>query len=84
MGIFSWIFVGLIAGWLSGLVMKGGGYGCIGNIILGIIGGLVGGFLASALFEIEDPVTGINPTTIVVAMLGAISVIAAVRLLRRI
>lgn len=50
MGIISWLIVGLIAGWLTGLVMKGGGYGLVGDIILGIVGALIGGFLASALF----------------------------------
>jgi len=37
-----WIFVGLIAGWLAGQVMKGGGYGMLVDIILGILGGIVG------------------------------------------
>ena len=81
MGIISWIIVGLIAGWLTGLVMKGGGYGLIGDIILGIVGGLIGGFLASALFGIVNPVNGINITSIVVAFLGAVLVTAIVRLL---
>jgi uncharacterized membrane protein YeaQ/YmgE (transglycosylase-associated protein family) len=82
-GILSWIVVGFIAGWLSGLVMKGGGYGCIGNILVGIIGGLAGGYLAGALFDIKDPVTGINWQTVLTAFLGAVAVMAAVRILRR-
>ena len=44
MSILSWIVVGLIAGWLAGRVMKGGGFGLIGDIIVGVIGGLLGGF----------------------------------------
>jgi uncharacterized membrane protein YeaQ/YmgE (transglycosylase-associated protein family) len=40
MGILSWIVVGLLAGWLAGLVVKGRGYGCIGNVVGGMIGGL--------------------------------------------
>ena len=47
MGILSWIVVGLIAGWLAGLVVKGGGFGCVGDIIVGVVGGLLGGWLAS-------------------------------------
>ena len=43
MGLLTWIVVGLIAGWLAGLVVKGGGFGVIGDIILGIVGALVGG-----------------------------------------
>lgn len=81
MGLLSWIIVGLIAGWLAGVVMKGGGYGVLGDIILGIIGALVGGFLASALFNVGSPLSGINPTTLVVAFLGAIVVVAIVRAL---
>jgi uncharacterized membrane protein YeaQ/YmgE (transglycosylase-associated protein family) len=81
MGLLAWIIVGLIAGWLAGLVMKGGGYGVIGDIILGIIGAVVGGFLASALFNLPDAVTGINLTSIVVAFLGAVIVVAIVRAL---
>lgn len=81
MGILSWIIVGLIAGWLAGMVMKGGNYGVLGDIILGIIGAIVGGFLAGALFGVADPISGINVTTLVVAFLGAIVVIAIVRAL---
>lgn len=81
MGILSWIIVGLIAGWLAGLVMKGSGYGVLGDIILGIIGAVVGGFLASALFNVGDAVTGINITTLIVAFIGAVVVVAIVRAL---
>ena len=49
MGILSWIVVGLIAGWLAGQVMKGGGYGLIGDIIVGVLGGLLGGWIGTSL-----------------------------------
>lgn len=49
MSIITFLLVGLIAGWLTGLIMKGGGYGIIGDIILGIIGALIGGWLFSLL-----------------------------------
>lgn len=81
MGILSWIIVGLIAGWLAGLVVRGGGYGVLGDIILGIIGALVGGFIASALFHVGDPISGINVTTIIIAFIGAVIVIWLVRAL---
>ena len=42
MGLLYWIVVGLIAGWLAGQVMKGGGYGAVVDIILGMVGGIVG------------------------------------------
>jgi uncharacterized membrane protein YeaQ/YmgE (transglycosylase-associated protein family) len=81
MGILSWIIVGMIAGWLASLVVRGGGYGVIGDIIMGVVGALVGGFIASALFNIPNPVSGINLTTIIVAFLGAVLVIWLVRAL---
>ncbi len=81
MGILSWIIVGLIAGWLAGAVMRGHGYGILGNIVIGIVGALIGGFLAGALFNTPDAVNGINIGSIVVAFLGAIVLIAIVRAL---
>jgi uncharacterized membrane protein YeaQ/YmgE (transglycosylase-associated protein family) len=81
MGLLTWIIVGLIAGWLAGLVMKGGSYGILGDIILGIIGAIVGGFLAGALFGVPDPISGIDLSTILVAFLGAVVVVAIVRAL---
>ena len=81
MGILSWIIVGLIAGWLAGLVVKGGGYGCIGDIIVGVIGGLLGGWLASYFLHMCDPMSGINLQSIVVAFVGAVIFVIILRLL---
>lgn len=81
MGILAWIIVGLIAGWLAGMVMKGGGYGVVGDLIIGIIGALLGGFLASAVFGIPDAVNGLNITSIVVAFIGAVILVAILRAL---
>jgi uncharacterized membrane protein YeaQ/YmgE (transglycosylase-associated protein family) len=79
MGILSWIVVGLIAGWLAGLVVRGGGYGLIGNIVVGVVGALIGGFLAGALFNVPDAVNGINLTSILIAFLGAVILILILR-----
>jgi uncharacterized membrane protein YeaQ/YmgE (transglycosylase-associated protein family) len=49
MNFLLWIVVGLIAGWLAGQVMKGGGYGVLVEIILGILGGFLGGWLFGQL-----------------------------------
>ena len=81
MGILSWIVVGLIAGWLAGLVVKGGGFGCIGDIIVGVIGGLLGGWLASTFFHMGDPMSGLNIESIVVAFIGAVILIIILRLI---
>ena len=75
MSIIAWIVLGAIAGYLAGLLVKGDeGLGVIGHIVLGIIGGLVGGFLAGLLTG-GDYTTGINITTIVVAVIGAVIVV---------
>ncbi len=83
MDLLAWIVVGLIAGWLAGVIVKGGGYGIVGDIILGIVGAIVGGFLASFLLGIPSPLTGINISTIIVAIIGAIIVVAIFRALGR-
>ena len=53
MGILAWIVVGLIAGWLAGMVMRGGGYGLIGDIVVGVIGALLGGWIATTFLHIS-------------------------------
>jgi uncharacterized membrane protein YeaQ/YmgE (transglycosylase-associated protein family) len=80
MGLLAWIVVGLIAGWLAGKVTRGSGFGVIGDIILGVVGALVGGFLASTLFGIGDAITGFNLTTLIVAFIGAVIVVLVVGL----
>ncbi len=82
MGILTWLVVGVVAGWLAGVVMKGKGFGLIGNMIIGIVGALVGGWLAGALFNISNAVSGFNLGTIVVAFLGAVVVLYIARLIR--
>ena len=80
MGILAWLVVGLIAGWLASLVMRGGGYGLIGDIIVGVVGALIGGFLAATLLNIPNAVNGINVTSILVAFIGAVILIAILRM----
>jgi uncharacterized membrane protein YeaQ/YmgE (transglycosylase-associated protein family) len=80
MGILAWIVVGLIAGWLASQVMRGGGYGLIGDIIVGIVGALIGGFLAATFLKMPNAVNGINITSILVAFIGAVILIAILRM----
>jgi uncharacterized membrane protein YeaQ/YmgE (transglycosylase-associated protein family) len=82
MGILSWIVVGLLAGWLAGMVMKGGGYGLIGDIIVGVLGGLLGGWIATSLLHIGAGVNGINLESILVAFVGAVILLVLIRLVR--
>jgi uncharacterized membrane protein YeaQ/YmgE (transglycosylase-associated protein family) len=78
MSIIAWIVVGAIAGYLAGFLVKGDeGLGVIGHIVLGIVGALVGGFLANVLFN-RDLTSGINIDTIVVATIGAVIVVLVV------
>jgi len=78
MGILSWIVLGLVVGWLAGMVMKGGGYGILGDIVVGIVGALIGGFIASAL-GLGD-VTGFNVSSVIIAFVGAVILIAVLRM----
>ncbi len=81
MGIIAWLIVGLVAGWLAGLVMKGGGYGIVGDIVVGVLGALIGGFLAGFLLGVPDAVNGINLVSILVSFIGAVILIAILRAL---
>jgi len=81
MDIVSWIVVGLIAGSFAVMVMHGSGYGLIGDIIIGLIGGIAGGFLASAVFGVQNKI-GINVLGIeIVAFVDAMLLIWISRLL---
>ena len=79
MGIVSWIVVGMIAGWLAGFLMGGRGFGCIGNVVVGIVGALVGGWLSSQFLNLD--VTGINLTSIAIAVAGAVIFLLILRLI---
>jgi uncharacterized membrane protein YeaQ/YmgE (transglycosylase-associated protein family) len=81
MGLLSWIVVGLIAGWLAGQVMKGGGFGLLGDIIVGVVGGLLGGWIASSLLHLGAGVNGINLESILIAFAGAVVLLVLLRLL---
>jgi uncharacterized membrane protein YeaQ/YmgE (transglycosylase-associated protein family) len=83
MSILSWLVVGLIAGFLASRVMRGGGYGLIGDIIVGVVGALIGGWLATTLLKMPNPVSGINIGTIIVAFVGAVILLAILRLFSR-
>ncbi|HZS75128.1 MAG TPA: GlsB/YeaQ/YmgE family stress response membrane protein [Ktedonobacteraceae bacterium] len=74
--IIWWLIVGLIAGFLASVVMRGGGYGIVGDIIAGLIGAFVGGWLFSLLgVSAGGGLLG----TIIVAFIGACIVIALLR-----
>jgi uncharacterized membrane protein YeaQ/YmgE (transglycosylase-associated protein family) len=73
--VIWWLLVGLIAGFLASVVMRGGGYGVIGDIIVGLVGALIGGFLASLLGLGAGGFIG----TVIIAFIGAVILIAILR-----
>ena len=74
-----WVVVGLIAGWAAGKIMKGGGYGVVMDIVLGIVGAVVGGWLLGLLGITAGGLLG----TIIVAIIGAVVLIWVSRMLKR-
>jgi uncharacterized membrane protein YeaQ/YmgE (transglycosylase-associated protein family) len=78
---FVWfILIGLVAGWLAGTLVKGGGFGVVGDIVVGVVGALLGGWLFSALGVSAG---GSLIGAIIVATIGAIVLIFILRLLKR-
>jgi uncharacterized membrane protein YeaQ/YmgE (transglycosylase-associated protein family) len=78
-GFIWWIIIGLIAGWAAGRIMKGGGYGVVADILLGIVGGIFGGWVVG-LFGLGS---GGLVWSILVAILGAVILIWITRLIKR-
>jgi uncharacterized membrane protein YeaQ/YmgE (transglycosylase-associated protein family) len=80
MDLLTWIIVGLIAGVLASLVMGGTGYGLIGDIVIGIVGAFVGGWLFNQL-GVASPFGGFAGT-IFIAFVGAVVLLFLLRLIR--
>ena len=74
-GIISWIIVGLLAGWLAGLTMSGGGYGVLSDVVLGLVGALIGGFVTGFFVQGDAGFWG----SVIVAFLGACILVAITR-----
>jgi uncharacterized membrane protein YeaQ/YmgE (transglycosylase-associated protein family) len=78
---FVWfILIGLVAGWLAGQLMKGGGFGVVGDIVVGVVGALLGGFIFTKLGVSSG---GGLVGAIIVATIGAVVLIALLRLIKR-
>ena len=79
-GIIVWLIIGAVAGWIAGALVKGGGFGLIGDIVVGIVGALIGGWLAGAL--------GISVgsgfvASVFTAVVGAVILLVIVRAIKR-
>lgn len=70
MGLFSWILVGLLAGWIAGMVTGRRSQGCITKIAVGVIGALIGGALAQAAGS-DEGVTDFGLRSVLIAAVGA-------------
>jgi uncharacterized membrane protein YeaQ/YmgE (transglycosylase-associated protein family) len=78
--LIIFLLIGGIAGWLAGLVVKGGGFGIVGNIVVGIVGAFIAGFLFPALgFSLGAGIVG----AIIHATIGAVILLLIVRVLKR-
>jgi uncharacterized membrane protein YeaQ/YmgE (transglycosylase-associated protein family) len=78
---FLWfLIIGLVAGWLAGVLMKGGGFGMVGDLVVGVIGAVLGGWLFGALgLSAGGGLIG----SLVVATIGAVVLLFLVRLIKR-
>jgi len=80
MSLLYFLVVGLVAGWLAGVLVKGGGFGLIGDLVVGVIGAVLGGWLFTTLGASAG---GGLIGSIVVATIGAVILVVIVRLIKR-
>ncbi|MGA2892582.1 MAG: GlsB/YeaQ/YmgE family stress response membrane protein [Xanthobacteraceae bacterium] len=78
--LIVWLIVGAIAGWLAGMVVKGGGFGLIGDIIVGIVGALIAGWL---LPQLGIVIGGGLVGAIINAFIGAVILLIILRVIKR-
>ena len=76
--LLIWILIGAVAGWLAGQIVRGGGFGLLGDIIVGMIGAVIGGWLLGGIIVIGGLLG-----SIVLATLGAVILIVILRMVRR-
>lgn len=79
-GLLLLAFIGLVAGWLAGILVKGGGFGILGDIVVGVLGAVIGGYLFGLAGIGGSGLIG----QILVATVGAILLIFVLRLIRRV
>ena len=81
MEIVWFLIVGLIAGWLASMLVKSGGYGLLGDMVVGVLGAFLGGFLFGTLgFAVDGGLLG----SILVATVGAVTLITLLRVIKRV
>jgi uncharacterized membrane protein YeaQ/YmgE (transglycosylase-associated protein family) len=81
MGFIWFLVVGIVAGWLAGTLVKGGGFGLVGDLVVGIVGAFLGGFLFNTLgVSMGGGILG----SIIVATIGAVVLLFLIRLIKRV
>ncbi|MFY9624880.1 MAG: GlsB/YeaQ/YmgE family stress response membrane protein [Rhodoplanes sp.] len=80
MGLIIWLIVGAVAGWLAGLIVRGYGFGLIGNIVVGIVGALIAGWLLPRLGIV---IGGGTIGEVITAVIGAVILLLVIGLIRR-
>ncbi|MFC0267988.1 GlsB/YeaQ/YmgE family stress response membrane protein [Kushneria aurantia] len=78
MGIILWLIIGGLAGWIAGKIMRGGGFGILGNIVVGIVGAVLGGAIFSLLGVGTNNIIG----SLVVAIIGSVILLWLVSLIK--
>ncbi len=80
--LLMWLVIGVLAGWLAGVLVKGGGFGLIGDVVVGVIGAFIGGWLANVLhFHISVGPAWVS--SVITATIGAVALLMILRLVRR-
>ncbi len=80
MYIILWLIGGLVAGWLTGLIVRGRGFGIVGDLLIGLVGGAIGGFIGGLLGIVPVNLLG----NVLVAALGGVVLVAVIRAFRRV
>lgn len=81
LNILAWIIVGGVAGWLASLLVRGTGLGLLGDVIVGIVGAFIGGFVMSLLLPGTFGFTGFNIGSLIVAFIGAVILLFILKLI---
>jgi uncharacterized membrane protein YeaQ/YmgE (transglycosylase-associated protein family) len=79
MGIIAFLVIGAVAGWLAGKIMRGGGFGLIGNMVVGIVGAVIGGFILGFVGITAGGWIG----SIITATIGALVLLFLVGLIKK-
>ncbi len=76
--VLIWLLVGAVAGWLAGQIVKGGDFGLVGDIVIGVVGAFIGGWLFGGIFLVGGIIGWILSATV-----GAVFLLVVIRLVRR-